>query len=272
MKFRTLASIALVAASMSTIALSRSDAAENDPVLARAVAAANRTPAFVARDVYRHPRESLSFWGLKPGVTLVEIWPSGGYWTEILAPYLKATNGHYIAAQPSATRPLPPRFADKATYGDITTTVFNDKSGPMVAPGSADIVLTARNIHDWPATPGFTEKAFADFYAALKPGGILAVEDHRSDPRPMKKDASDGYISTAYIVKRATAAGFKLDGQSEINANPKDTKDHPFGVWTLPPTRQSAPSGQPADPKFDHTKYDAIGESDRMTLRFRKPG
>jgi predicted methyltransferase len=131
-------------------------------------------------------------------------------------------------------------------------------------------VLTARNIHDWMTTPGMPQKAFADFYAALKPGGILAVEEHRSDPRPMLRDASDGYMATATIVKLAKDAGFTLDGQSEINANPKDTKDHPFGVWTLPPTRRSAPNGQPANPAFDHTKYDAIGESDRMTLRFRK--
>jgi predicted methyltransferase len=142
----------------------------------------------------------------------------------------------------------------------------------MVPAGSADIVITARNIHDWVGTPGYTEKAFADWYAALKRGGILAVEDHRADPRPQLKDASDGYVNTAYIVKLAKAAGFVLESQSEINANPKDTKDHPFGVWTLPPTRQSAPEGKPADSTFDHTKYDAIGESDRMTLRFRKPG
>ena len=111
-----------------------------------------------------------------------------------------------------------------------------------------------------------------DFYAALKPGGILAVEQHRADPRPMKPGASDGYMFTAAVVKLAEAAGFKLEARSEINANPTDTKDHPFGVWTLPPTRRSAPSGQPANANFDHAKYDAIGESDRMTLKFIKPG
>jgi predicted methyltransferase len=116
------------------------------------------------------------------------------------------------------------------------------------------------------------EKSMADFFAALKPGGILAFEEHRADPRPMVKDATDGYVSTAYVIALAEHAGFRLDAQSEVNANPKDTKDHPFGVWTLPPSRQSAPSGQPPNPAFDHTKYDAIGESDRMTLRFRKPG
>jgi predicted methyltransferase len=111
----------------------------------------------------------------------------------------------------------------------------------------------------------------ADFYAVLKPGGILAVEDHRADPRAQIGDARDGYVATANIVALAEKAGFKLEAKSEINANPKDTKDHPFGVWTLPPVRRSAPSGQPDNAKFDHAKYDAIGESDRMTLRFRKP-
>ncbi len=242
-----------------------------DAALMTAVQNAQRSPASTARDRYRHPCESLAFWGLKPGMTVLEIWPGGGYWTEILAPYAMATGGKYIAAIPATSRPLPPRFSNATVFGGITTTVFNAKSPPLVAPGSVDFILTARNIHDWMATPGMPEKAMADFYAALKPGGILAVEQHRSDPRAMATNASDGYMSTAYVVQLAGKAGFKLDGQSEINANPKDTKDYPFGVWTLPPTRQSAPSGQPPNPAFDHSKYDAIGESDRMTLRFRKP-
>jgi predicted methyltransferase len=271
MELRKLAAIAAMACAAAVAPASVSFAAQTDQALASAVASPTRTPTNSVRDKYRHPYESLSFWGVKPGETIVEIWPSGGYWMEILAPYAKATGGHYVAALPGTTRPLAPRYGDKAVYGDITTTVFNKTSGPMVPAGSADLVLTARNIHDWVGTPGYPEKAFADWYAALKPGGILAVEDHRADPRPMLKDASDGYVNTAYIVKLAKAAGFVLDAQSEINANPKDTKDHPFGVWTLPPSRQTAPSGQPANPAFDHTKYDAIGESDRMTLRFRKP-
>lgn len=241
-----------------------------DGALASAVSSPTRDPKNVARDRYRHPRESLSFWGLRPGMTILEIWPSGGYWTDILAPYAKATGGKYIAAvQPG--RALPAKFSDKSVYGNIQPTVFGKNSAPMVPPGSVDFVLTARNIHDWMSTPGWPEKAMADFYAALKLGGILAVEQHRSDPRPMKPDASDGYMSTAYVVQLAEKAGFRLEDNSEINANPKDTKDHPFGVWTLPPSRQSAPAGQPPNPNFDHSKYDAIGESDRMTLRFRKP-
>ncbi|HEY6578458.1 MAG TPA: hypothetical protein VIY09_03985 [Rhizomicrobium sp.] len=242
-----------------------------DAALATAIRSPLRSPQFVARDRFRHPREVLSLFGLKPGLTVLEIWPSGGYWTEILAPYAKATGGHYIAAIPSDKRSLPAKFNDKSVYGDITTTVFNDKSGPLAAPGTVDLVLTFRNVHNWMGVPGMPQKAMADFYAALKPGGVLGLVEHRADPRPMAKDASDGYVSTAYVVRLAEKAGFRLEGQSEINANPKDTKDYPFGVWTLPPTRLSAPEGQPPNPDFDHSKYDAIGESDRMTLLFRKP-
>jgi predicted methyltransferase len=242
-----------------------------DGALASAVGSPTRSPQNAARDPYRHPRESLSFWGLRPGMTILEIWPGAGYWTDILAPYAQATGGKYIAALPSASTHLPAKFAQTSVYGTVATTVFDEKSPPLVAPGSADFVLLSRNLHDWMGTPGEPEKAMRDFYAALKPGGILAVEQHRADPRPMAKDASDGYMATSVVIKLAEDAGFRLAGQSEINANPKDTKDHPFGVWTLPPTRMSAPDGQPPNPKFDHAKYDAIGESDRMTLKFVKP-
>ncbi len=255
-----------------TCAPALADSVQTDAALVAAAHGTQRSPADVARDRYRHPIESLSFWGVRPGMTVLEIWPSGGYWTEVLAPYVKATGGRYIAALPNAKYPLPARFADKSAYGEITTTIFNKDSGPLCAPGTIDLVLTARNLHDWMWTPGMAEKSMADFYAALKPGGILAFEEHRADPRPIVNNAKDGYVSTAYVVGLAQHAGFKLEAQSEINANPTDTKDYPFGVWTLPPSRQSAPSGQPANPAFDHAKYDAIGESDRMTLRFRKPG
>ena len=149
---------------------------------------------------------------------------------------------------------------------------FGPNSGPLGAAGSADMVITARNIHNWAPNPPMLEKVMKDFHAVLKPGGVLAVEEHRKDPKPEAPNWSDGYMSEATVIAAAEKAGFKLAARSEVNANPKDTKDHPFGVWTLPPTRQSAARGQPADPAFDRAKYDAIGESDRMTLRFVKAG
>jgi len=242
-----------------------------DTALTKAVASSNRAAENTARDGARHPAASLEFWGLKPGQTVIEIAPGGGYWSEVLAPYAKNTGGRYIAATGRPDQKLPAKFSDTAIYGTVHYTVFGEKSAALGPAGSADLVLTARNIHDWMWTPGFAEKGMKDFYAVLKPGGILAVEDHRADPRPQNGDARDGYVATANIVKMAKEAGFVLEASSEINANPKDTKDHPFGVWTLPPTRRSAANGQPDNPKFDHRKYDAIGESDRMTLRFRKP-
>jgi predicted methyltransferase len=242
-----------------------------DAKLAAIVAGPQRSAENKARDGARHPAASLEFWGLKPGQTVIEVAPGGGYWSEILAPYAKQTGGHYIAATGRSDQKLPDKFADKAVYGDIHYTVFSNTSAAMGPANSADLVITARNIHDWLWTPGMAEKSMRDFHAVLKPGGILAVEDHRADPRPQNGDARDGYVATANIVALAEKAGFKLEAKSEINANPKDTKDHPFGVWTLPPSRRSAPQGQPENPAFNHAKYDAIGESDRMTLRFRKP-
>jgi len=273
----SLAFAAAVAASLAT------PAAATDAALQAAVASPARAPEAVARDGARHPVESLAFWGLKPGATVIEITPGGGYWTEILAPYAKATGGRYVAAVTDIDNPktseaarkgradFEARYADPAKWGKVEYVGFGPQSKPLGPPGSADLVITARNVHNW-MMAGFTDKAFADFHAVLKSGGVLAVEDHRSDPRPPAEGVKDGYISTASVVAAAQKAGFKLAASSEINANPKDTKDHPFGVWTLPPTRLSAPRGQPDDPAFDRARYDAIGESDRMTLRFVKPG
>jgi predicted methyltransferase len=242
-----------------------------DAKLAAAVAGPGRAAESSARDGARHPAASLEFWGLKPGQTVVEIAPGGGYWSEILAPYAKETGGHYIAATGRPDQKLPEKFNNAAIYGPVHYTVFNKDSGPLGAPASADVVLTARNIHNWIWTPGMADKAMKDFYAVLKPGGVLGVEEHRADPKTKAAETQNGYVSTQHVIDLATKAGFKLEARSEINANPKDTKDHPFGVWTLPPSRQSSEKDKPSPAGFDRAKYDAIGESDRMTLRFRKP-
>jgi predicted methyltransferase len=247
-------------------------AGPSSPLIA-AVDGAQRSPAARARDGFRHPAQTLAFWGLAPGMTVVEIDPAGGYWTEILAPYAKATGGRYVAAlgdNPKAAAAFKARFADAAVWGRIETTTLSVNSGPLVAPATADLVITARNIHDWMWIPGLLDKALGDFHAALKAGAILGVEEHRADPRPMTPEARDGYVATGFVIAKAEAAGFRLDARSEINANPKDTKDYPFGVWTLPPTRRNHAAGAPTPADFDPAKYAAIGESDRMTLRFRK--
>ncbi len=229
-----------------------------------------RSQANRVRDRFRHPAETLAFWGLSPGMTVIEVEPSGGYWTEILAPYLKATGGRYIGAIPGDAAAFAARFSDAGKWGSIATTGFGPTAGPLSTPGSADLVITARNIHDWMWTSGLTDKIFGDFHSALKVRGVLGVEEHRADPRPMIGDARDGYVSVAAVKLMAGKAGFVLDGSSEINANPKDTKDYRFGVWTLPPTLRTHNRGEPTPAGFDPARYPAIGESDRMTLRFRK--
>ncbi len=241
-----------------------------------------RRPEDRARDVWRHPVETLKFWDLKPGQTVVEFWPGAGWYTDILAPYLADTKGRLYEAL-LQTDPADPAAAEiaegyrrkltekKKVYGDVQFTAFGPTSGPVAPAGTVDLVLFLRNLHNWMAG-GIAEKAFKDALAALKPGGVLGVEEHRGEPgRVQDVLAEDGYVQQDYVIQMAKEAGFVLVSASEINANPKDTKDHPFGVWTLPPTRLSAPRGEPAEPGFDHAKYDAIGESDRMTLKFMKP-
>ena len=256
---------------------------QEDAALLAAVASPVRPAGDVVRDGARNPVESLTFWGLQPGQTVLEIVPGGGYWTRILAPYAKATGGRYLVGLADMASPdlsegakkgradFLAKFSDASLYGTVEPVNFGAASGPLAPAGTVDMVLTARNIHNFMWSPGRVDKVMGDVFAALKPGGVLAVEEHRADPRAMVPEARDGYVSEAFIIAAAKTAGFVLDGRSEVNANPKDTKDHPFGVWTLPPSRQSAPSGQPANPGFDSAKYLAIGESDRMTLRLRKP-
>jgi predicted methyltransferase len=247
-----------------------------------AIDGAWRSPADKARDVWRHPAESLAFWGLKPGQNVVEFWPGAGWYTDIIAPFLAASGGKLYAAnlQPDPADPAVQAVieayrarveGDRRRYGDVTITAFGPATGPVAPAGAADLVLFLRNLHNWMAA-GIAEKAFRDAFAALKPGGVLGLEEHRASVGSVQDVlAADGYVQQAYVVQLAQEAGFQLAAASEINANPRDTKDHPFGVWTLPPVRRSSPRGQSDDPAFDHARFDAIGESDRMTLRFVKP-
>jgi predicted methyltransferase len=225
-----------------------------------------------ARDVYRHPKATLQFFGIQPDQTVIEITPGSGWYSEILAPLLH-DNGHYIAAvqMPAgggeARRDgdaLHQKFAADAThYGHAKFIEFDPKAPVLGQPGSADAVLTFRNVHNW-VMADTAPAMFKAFFAVLRPGGVLGVVDHRADDAAsLASVKQSGYLPTRYVVKLATDAGFTLDASSEINANPKDTKDYPKGVWTLPPTLTLG--------EQDKAKYLAIGESDRMTLRFIKP-
>jgi predicted methyltransferase len=273
----------VLAAAAAVLAFTALPAQAADAALKAAIAGPQRAPENVARDGARHPGETLTFWGVKPKLTVIELSPGGGYWTEILAPYAKATGGTYVATAADLDNPKLSEAPTKgpanydAKYGyqpkncPIRYVNFGPVSGPLGAPNSADIVITARNVHNW-MMQGNLDKVLKDAHAVLKPGGVLAVEEHRADPKPELPGVSNGYVSTATVIAAAEKAGFKLAAKSEVNANPKDTKDHPFGVWTLPPSRWTTANGQGSDPSFDRTKYDAIGESDRMTLRFVKAG
>jgi predicted methyltransferase len=244
----------------------------------KAVAGDWRSADAKSRDVYRHPAEALTFWGLKPGMTVLEIQPGGGWWTEILAPYARLTKGEFYATGADLSDPalsdnarkgradFEAKYADAKVYGKVNVVNWGAKA--ELPANKFDFVLAARVFHGW--MNGNSQDAnLAKIYSSLKPGGILAIEQHRGNPGadPVKA----GYVTEQAVIDAATKAGFKFEGKSEINANPKDTKDHPFGVWTLPPTRQSSEGGKPVDPTFDRAKYDAIGESDRMTLKFSKP-
>jgi len=281
MNFRTLSLVMLAAMGTPALAMAQNAAHAHhapaaDAALDQAIAASTRTPANVLRDKYRHPRETLAFFQLKPDQTVIEITPGGGWYSEILAPYLRE-HGTYIAAvvDPAAvpaggSRDYQQRSFDSlkkkyeaapAQFDKVQLAPYSPSAPSFGAPGSADLVLTFRNVHNW-RKAGQAEGMFKGFYNVLKSGGVLGVVEHRA-AKDVPADDDTGYVGQAQVIALAEAAGFKLDGQSEVNANARDTKDHPNGVWTLPPTNQH-------DAK-DDAKYQAIGESDRMTLRFIKP-
>jgi predicted methyltransferase len=249
-------------------------AVASEDALRGAVAAPTRTPANVARDRYRHPAETLAFFGVRPGDTVVEIWPGGGWYTEILAPYLSAGGGKLVLAtldgQLGGVAKL--SQAHPALFTNVTAAAFPafDAEAKRVPDGSADVVLTFRNVHNWKMgyrredKQDYSAEAFRQIHAMLKPGGVLGIVDHRLPENASdEREQSSGYIKVSTVRRLAEAAGFELAESSEINANPKDTADHPEGVWTLPPTLELGDK--------DRAKYVAIGESDRMTLKFVKP-
>lgn len=234
------------------------------------------------RDRFRHPIETIEFFGIDPRDTVIDVWPGSGYMTDILAPWLARGKGQYIAALIEAAEgteaaALNTQYrthfeADKKLYGDMHFTSFGPQTTGLGEPASADCVLFLLTLHDWMAA-GIAEKAFADAFAVLKPGGILGIEQHRADVGNVQDPAAtNGYVQEPFVRQLAGEAGFSFVEASEINANPKDNKAHPFGVWTLPPQRLTSPRGEPPNPEFDGTLYESIGESDRMTLKFKKPG
>lgn len=243
-----------------------------DTTLEALITAAHRTPENIARNAARHPVETLEFFGLKPDMTVLEILPSVGWYTEILAPYLARSGRLYVAHfSPDGILPYMPavlrRFEDRMarepeTFGRVTVRHINPpREISVTPPGTTDLAMTFRNVHNW-VMAGQEHEYFAAFFQALKPGGVLGIVDHRARPdADMSSMRTTGYVTEAYVTEIAEHAGFVLEASSEINANPKDTTDHPKGVWSLPPFLQSG----------DEARYRAIGESDRMTLKFRKP-
>jgi len=270
-----IAVIILITGGLAPYCTSTANAHDVQVLLDTVIQGAHRSEANRARDQYRHPKETLVFFGLKPDMTVVEISPANGWYTEIIGPLLKK-QGQFFPAVPALNEDMPKAMKDRDgayrlmlkrapdLYGEPTITTY-DTSAPVFAPdGVADLVVTFRNVHNW-AKAGYTQPMFKGFYQALKSGGVLGVVEHRAKPgTPLSKQIESGYMTEQFVIEAATAAGFKLDLSSEINSNPLDTKDHPGGVWNLPPNLRGVSDS-------DKPKYRAIGESDRMTLRFVKP-
>ena len=274
LNFRLTALTVLLFAIMATAKPIAADAGGNmsDRIKA-AMAGDHRSDKARARDRYRNPLETLLFFGLKPEMTVVEIWPGGGWYTDILAPSLVGTGRYYAAswakdAKSAFIQRTLKKYAKKLEarpklFGEVIVTELSRTKHDIAPPGSADMVLTFRNVHNWMKF-GYEAAIFEAMFKALKPGGILGVVEHRSDPDEIPDpQALSGYVDEQSCIEMAEAAGFKLVAKSEINANPKDSRDHPKGVWTLPPSLRLKDQ--------DREKYLAIGESDRMTLKFIKP-
>ena len=234
--------------------------------------ASYRSSGNVARDPYRHPAETLAFFGVRLDSTVVEVLPgSGGYYMEILAPWLK-DKGLYIGANRDGSQAQYQADHDKLLqrlikepdlYGKVLVTPFRADRHAIAPAGSADVVISFRNLHNW-IEQGELQESLKAFYLALKPGGILGIVDHRGrTDQTQAEQIASGYVRQDVAIALIEQAGFRLQAVSEVNANPKDSKDHPEGVWTLPPSYRLKDK--------DREKYAAIGESDRFTLRFVKP-
>ena len=241
--------------------------------LAQGVGGAHRSAANKARDTHRHPLETLAFFGIEPHSTVVELWPFGGWYTEILAPYLRDQGVYYAAAMdPQSASPQELRYNESLNallatrtdlYSRVRISVLAKNKMDIAPPQSADFILSFRNIHNW-VWAGMEKDVFAAAYRALKPGGVLGIVEHRSnDPDFEPRVPGQAYVGEEYAVRLIESAGFKLVARSGINNNPRDTKDHPKGVWTLPPSYALG--------DVDRERYTAIGESDRFTLKFVKP-
>jgi predicted methyltransferase len=252
--------------------------ASNDPGLQAVIDGSQRSAENRARDLWRHPAETLTFFGLRADMTVLEISPGGGWYTEILAPYLREQGTLYAAAYPgdipgeegayyrkSRTAFESKLAASPALYDRVKVTDFLPPSRLEIAPASSvDLVLTFRNVHNWLDEAGSEVAVMAAAFKALKPGGVLGIVEHRTPKEVSRKEMAErGYMNESAVIAAAEKAGFVFEEKSEINANPRDTHDHPEGVWTLPPTLSLGDQ--------DREKYLAIGETDRMTLRFRKP-
>jgi len=231
-----------------------------------------------ARDQFRHPKGTLEFFEVAPGKKVAEISP--GWYTNVIAPYLAANGGTYVAVLNPAgasergdqrIAAFKEQYSDTAVYGDIEYGGFGKDNYEFTAPGTADVVVTFRNVHNWMGRE-YAQEAFDAFYAALKPGGILGVVEHRlPESAEQNPRGNTGYVQESYMKDFAAKAGFEFVAASEVNANPKDTADHPFGVWTLPPASFAGNERNPAPEGFDAAAFKNIGESDRATLKFRKP-
>jgi predicted methyltransferase len=263
----------MACAVLSTACASYSTRQSTADALSTIVAGEQRSDANRARDAYRHPNKTLLFFGIRPEMSVLEVSPEPGWYTEILAPLLREKGKYYAAvraadpASPESTKRLEQfkhKLAERPNLYDRVVLVTMPTDGSAVVPaGSLDMVVTFRNLHNW-MSANDAAQIFATLYQALKPGGILGIVEHRGNPAvPQDPKAKSGYVNEAVAIRLIEAQGFRLVAKSEVNANPRDTKDYPEGVWTLPPTYELGAK--------DHDKYAAIGESDRFTMRFVKP-